>query len=189
MFAVDNLFALCYTLLMIDIKCTGATTVRLEHLIPLQGALKHRTQVDIDDLQKSLLENGLLQPFVRWENYIVDGHGRHTALMQLSVKYPELLEEEWPVIDVDAPDISTAKNALLEINSRYGKITPKGLEEFLKDVPAIKVPTALGVKVRSVLPAVPVQHKTHAIIKLRIDKDKVTEFTAIIKELSYVEIL
>jgi hypothetical protein len=175
---------------MIEVKCSGASTVRLDDLTPLQGALKHRTQEDIDELRASLTEKGLLQPFVRWNGFIIDGHGRHTALMQMSAQDPEILNYEWPVIDVDAPDLATAKDALLEINTRYGKITPKGLESFLRDVPAVKVPVALGIRVpQSALPTHVVQHKTHAIIKLRIEKEKVSDFTSILKELSYVEIV
>jgi hypothetical protein len=175
---------------MIQVKCSGSTTVRLEELTPLQGALKHRTQEDIDELRASLVEKGLLQPFVRWNGFIIDGHGRHTALMQMSAQDPSILVYDWPVIEVIADDLATAKDALLEINTRYGKITPKGLEAFLKDVPVVKVPAALGIRVpQAALPSHVVQHKTHAIIKLRIEKEKVSDFTSILKELSYVEIV
>jgi len=159
-------------------------------MVPLQGALKHRTQKDIDALTDSLNEVGLLQPFALWGTYILDGHGRHAALMQMSASSSEIWEADWPVVEVVADTIEQARAQLLEMNSKFGKITPKGLELFLRDTPTIKVPVSLGVKAPSILPKV-VQHapRTHAIIKLRVEKEQVPAFTSILKELSYVEIV
>jgi hypothetical protein len=177
---------------MIEVKCTGSSVMRLQDMNPMQGALKHRTQDDIEDIKQSLTEKGLLMPFVIWQANILDGHGRHAALMQMSQAQPDILSAEWPVVDVQADTLEEAKSALLEINARYGKITPRGLEAFVAGMPSIKVPIAIGVKVPVVTASVirePVQHRTTTVVKLRIEKDKAAEFSKIISELPYVELL
>jgi hypothetical protein len=171
---------------MIDIRCTGSAMMLLSEMVPLQGALKHRTQEDIDELKASLIDKGLIQPIAIWQKNILDGHGRHAALMQMG-----LANESFPIIEVTASDIDSAKEALLEINTVYGKITPKGLEAFLRDTPKVVVPVALRIKVPT-LPGIiapATQHRTHAVIKLRVEKEKVPAFTEILKDLSYVEIV
>jgi hypothetical protein len=178
---------------MIEVKCEGSTTMQLQEMIPMQGALKHRTQDDIEDIKQSLQEKGLLQPFAIWNGKIIDGHGRHAALMQMSQNEPDILAQAWPVVSVMAATLEEAKAALLEINARYGKITPRGLESFLAGT-AIVVPKAVGVKLTPIKVNTPTpqglpQHRTTVIVKLRVEKDKAAEFSRIINELPYVEIL
>lgn len=175
---------------MIQIKCKCQDTALLRDMKPLQGALKHRTQQHINDLIDSLTSSGLLQPIIMWGEYIIDGHGRYTALCQLAKSEPELNDIQWPVVRVEADDIEQARAQLLEMNARYGKITPKGLEAFLSGS-SIEVPKSLGVTVpkRTLSVGEKKPEQTHVLIKLRIEKDKVKQFTGIIKELSYVEIV
>lgn len=190
--AVDNMRRLVYNLSMIKIQCGGQTTKLITEMKPLQGALKHRTQKDIDELRDSLTTVGLLQPFIMWGEYLLDGHGRYTALMQMSKDDEQIVITKWPVVEVVADDIEQARKSLLEMNARYGKITPKGLEAFLSGSTTITVPARLGVKLPERKVSVKTDERpviTTTVIRLRIQKDKVSQFTSILKDLSYVEIL
>ena len=177
---------------MIKIQCGGQSTKLITEMKPLQGALKHRTQKDIDELKDSLTTVGLLQPFIMWGEYLMDGHGRYTAIMQMAQDDESYYTVKWPVVEVVADNIEQARKNLLEMNARYGKITPKGLEAFLSGTTTIAVPARLGVKLPERKVSVNTSERpvaTTTVIRLRIQKDKVTQFTSILKDLSYVEIL
>jgi hypothetical protein len=184
---------------MVKIRCKGTHSVRLQNIIALQGGLKKRGQADIDLLTQSLKDKGLLQPFVLWPyptdegkeptHYkILDGHGRYTALLQMfGLDY----EGEWPAIVVDAETEAEAKALLLEINARYGRITPKGLAGFLKDAPSIKVPANLGVRIPKQgvgTPGVKTQ-RTHRILRVKVEEKMYADFVGVLAKVPYVELL
>jgi len=47
--------------------------------------------------------------------------------MQMSASSSEIWEADWPVVEVVADTIEQARAQLLEMNSKFGKITPKGV--------------------------------------------------------------
>jgi len=179
---------------MIQVKCTSVELkLPFNELLPFQGALKTRTEEDITSLSKSLREDGMLMPFVIWHkpeaptlHYLLDGHARYEAVHLLAVEEPELLAQQFPVIIVEAVNIAEAKNALLQISSTYGKITPKGLKIFLGDV-TIAVPKGIRVRLPTVKAHVP--ESTTAVMRLSVPKDKVKDLTELLASVSYITIL
>lgn len=174
---------------MIQIKCTGSETLCLADMKPFQGELKHRTQKQIDMLKQSLIEVGLLQPFIIWNGNIIDGHGRHAALTQLISEDESILATQWPVVRIEAGTIEEACTQLLEMNVKYGNITPNRLQVFLREKGV-----AMPLRVPITVPRKPLAVKepkltSHSVIRIKIEKDKEAEFINIIKQLSYVEIL
>jgi len=105
----------------------------LESIKEFQGSLKNRTKKDIEKIQQSLLKYGFSMPFFIWNNsgnnYCLDGHGRYKALSNLQKKGYDL--PQFPVVFVKAKNEIEAKKKLLLINSHYGNITQRGLEDFI----------------------------------------------------------
>lgn len=132
---------------MVEIKCNAADTVRLAELVPFQGELKRRSDKDIGALAESIRTEGLLMPFAVWENdnktYILDGHGRKAALVQLALNDVSILEQDFPCIVVQAETEDDARKALLQIVSTCGKISPKGVLSFSSTVLDYHAPVLL----------------------------------------------
>ena len=182
---------------MIKINCEAEKKISITSCVPFQGNLKKRNQQDIDDLKKSLIEDGLMMPFVIWKhddkNYILDGHGRREALIQLSFEDNSILLNEYPCIYIDAETEDDARKALLQITSSYGKITKLGAKQFTASIPnyiapCIKKFVATPKKVETPVIVEP-KRDNKKIIKLRIDEDKFEKFLDILRQFDYIEIL
>lgn len=103
-------------------------------LVPLQGDLKELTAANYKKLKGRVLERGIIVPFYVWRHpetdviYYLDGHQRDRVFKR----------EGWlmdvPVVFIDAPDVQTAKEILLEISSQYGHLTQEGWDEFTFDL-------------------------------------------------------
>lgn len=194
---------------MIEFKCLIEDTLPYTSLLPFQGGLKSYTDEDVAKLAESLRTKGQKTPFVIWHqpvpagtspadwhskqpHYVIDGHRRLMAIAKLAEHEPELLQQSYPVLFVVAETAEEAKDALLEISSQYGKITKKGLVNFLKDAPAINV-AKMGIKVKlgaakPIAPGPKPAH-THAILKLKIPREKVSEVMQVLQQVSYIEVL
>jgi hypothetical protein len=161
-------------------------------MTPFQGDLKVRSQKDLDDLKQSILTEGLLMPIALWSpihgtHYILDGHGRHAALLQLAMQDTSILEQAFPVLEIDAATEEDARKALLQITSTYGKVSKKGVRVFAAPLVDYKAPiikaTALPVKVK--------HDKIESdltIVRLKIPKDRAPEFLELIKTVSWIEV-
>lgn len=120
----------------IRIECTGATTVDIDDVHPLQGALKTLMEEDYDKLRKSIEELGFSDPLSLWiapdgTKYIHDGHERILTLKKMREEgytIPPL-----PASIIEAKDKTEAKKKLLANDSRYGKITADGLSDFMNE--------------------------------------------------------
>ncbi|GBR73147.1 hypothetical protein NO1_0577 [Candidatus Termititenax aidoneus] len=66
------------------------------------------------------------------DNFCLDGHGRLNALKELENEGYEL--SSLPVVYISADSETEAKKKLLLINSHYGKITQKGLDNFAPNI-------------------------------------------------------
>lgn len=121
----------------IKISCQGAGVLPLSSLLPYQDELKTLDTEDHEKLRREILEEGFSYPFAVWESpksefFILDGHQRRKVLLRLQIEGYAL--PAFPVIFVHAEDAETAKHKLLAAASNYGKITKKGLSDYLKDL-------------------------------------------------------
>lgn len=104
---------------------------------PLQENLKDLDTSNHDKLLRVLEKRGFTTPLFLWwgggDFYLLDGHQRQ-RVMQLNELRDETLPADQqhcvPYILVEAADIKTAKEMLLEITSQYGTMTVDGLDEF-----------------------------------------------------------
>lgn len=182
-----------------EIKCNTKDSVKLTDVISFQGNLKKRTESDIKELKESLLREGLLMPFAVWDHegkkFLLDGHGRKEALVQLAVEDASLLTMDWPCIYVQADTEDDARKALLQITSSYGKITKTGVKQFCVSIPDYKAPSinkfVIKQPVKKATPVDPVQrpNQDKIVLKVRIDKDKVNEVKNILAQFKFIEVL
>lgn len=124
--------------LTIQIACKGYTVVPLDELHDLQGNLKDLTEENYVRLRNSMTKYGFSFPVFMWadpqdgKKYIVDAHQRLRTLRKMK-------QEGWTIPDlpadiVEAKDRVEAKKKLLLLNSRYGKMTREGFDEFVDEV-------------------------------------------------------
>lgn len=182
-----------------EIKCSTKDSVKLTDVVPFQGNLKKRTESDIKELKESLLREGLLMPFAVWDHegkkFLLDGHGRKEALVQLAVEDASLLTMDWPCIYVQADTEDDARKALLQITSSYGKITKTGVKQFCVSIPDYKAPSISKFiskpLVKKPVSVDPVQrpNQDKVVLKVRIDKDKVSEVKNILAQFKFIEVL
>lgn len=182
-----------------EIKCTTKDTIKLTECVPFQGNLKKRTSQDIAELKESLLREGLLMPFAVWDHddkkYLLDGHGRKEALVQLAVEDANLLNVDWPCIYIKADTEDDARKALLQITSSYGKITKTGVKQFTVSIPDYKAPSIAKFVAKPVIKKVeavdPVQrpNQDKVILKVSVTKDKVSEVKKILEQFDFIKVL
>lgn len=120
----------------IRIECEVHDSCDISDLKELQGDLKERKEEDVIKILKSIRDYGFSVPFFYWQGqdskYIMDGHGRKLALdifRQLNGNVPQL-----PIFEIKAKDKKEAKQKLLRLDSRYGKVTKGGFDEFVADL-------------------------------------------------------
>lgn len=121
----------------ITISCQGSTTVNLDELIELQGTLKDLTETGYEKLKKSILTYGFAFPAFIWidpqgQKFIMDAHQRYRTLSKMrdeeGYTIPAL-----PAVEIFAESRKQAKEKLLLLNSRYGKITREGYDDFIDE--------------------------------------------------------
>ena len=120
----------------ITVTCSVKDTLPLRALAEFHPYLKQRVHSDLQTVMSSIYRYGIAFPFFVWKhgevNYILDGNGRFAALRRAmfdGVTVPDL-----PVVYIEADDETQAEQLLLRLNSRYGVITPEGLQDFIGDV-------------------------------------------------------
>lgn len=128
---------------IILIKCDVKDYIPIGNFTPLQGELKNKTDKDLRKLKELIIQNGFIFPLfvakVKKQNFTMDGHGRDIISIQLKeegYKFKRLdgkIGDQLPVVYIKAKDRKEAKEQLLYLNSRYGKITEKGLFGFINE--------------------------------------------------------
>lgn len=124
--------------LTIEIACKGYTAFPLEELHDLQGNLKDLTEENYVRLRNAMTKFGFSFPVFVWVDptdntkYIIDAHQRLRTLRKMK-------QEGWTIPDlpadiIEAKDRVEAKKKLLLLNSRYGKMTREGFDEFIDEV-------------------------------------------------------
>jgi len=106
-------------------------TIDYRDLIELQpNSFKDLSQKNFDKLSNSFNVHGFITPYFVWKykgkHFILDGHQRSRVLSTLE---PNGLEV--PYILIEAKNKQEAAKKLLAIDSRYGKRTAEGEQEFL----------------------------------------------------------
>ncbi len=174
--------------------------VCIKDLVPLQGELKKRSQKDLDDLTADLLAKGQVSPFIIWEEpstklkYILDGHGRYQAYMRMAIADSKILVLPRPAVYIKAKDLAEAKELLLHIDMRYGKMTAGGVQSFIADLPkfdpsTLRLPMPKAVAVKPVnAPAVP-EVSTHKIIRIKVPVYQEAQILNILKSCSFIEVV
>lgn len=122
--------------LTIEISCQGYTKVPIDELKDLQGNLKDLTEENYVRLRNSMTKFGFSFPVFMWidsegTKWVIDAHQRLRTLRKMK-------EEGWTIPDlpadiIQATDKTEAKKKLLLLNSRYGKMTREGFDEFSGD--------------------------------------------------------
>jgi hypothetical protein len=176
---------------MIKIKCESAQTTTLSAMIPFQGELKKRSEKDIAELKESLLNEGLLMPFALWatgdKHYILDGHGRRQALLSLALTDDTISTQQFPCIFIEASDENTARKALLQIISSYGKVSKAGLVQFTAPIVGYKAPI---IKRVTEPPTIKTTIKDdRVIVKIKVPMENAAQLTALLAQVDWVEIL
>lgn len=119
----------------VEIKCETNDFINLEDLAFFEQDIKVRNVYDIKRMKQSIEKSGFICPLFIWHNgkedIILDGKTRVLALLSLSKEGWEI--SNIPVVYVEAKTEQEAKEKVLQINSRYGKITEASFDFFVKD--------------------------------------------------------
>ena len=187
----------------LKILCDTQDRLPLREMTKFQGALKHRSPKMIAEMAESLLREGLIMPFVIWkhegQNLLLDGHGRYEAISMIARSADderggygksEVLEQEFPVIYVEAETEDDAKKALLQISSRYGNITHKGYAQFCATIPQYVAPSVK----KYVAPtqrkrATKVNKAIESVIRIAVPIDMEKEVRKMFSDISYIKVL
>jgi len=180
---------------MIEVKCETGNKARLSDMIPFQGDLKKRSEAQVLELATSLMTDGLITPFVLWrrapDDYaILDGHGRYMALVKLALENMAILNQDFPVVIVEAKDENEARQQLLQINSQYGQITKTGLANFVSSIPDYKAPVLdKTFKVPKVDIATEKPTAAYEVIRLKVVTEQVERLKEILASVAGVRVL
>lgn len=177
---------------MLKINCNTDTRIKLQQLVPFQGTLKKRNDNDINALIKSLENDGMMMPFAVWhhddKDYLLDGHGRLEALVRMSLKDIDIINQDLPCIYINADTEEEARKSLLQITSSYGKLNKKGIIEFTATIPDYVAPCVIAVKPklkRKVFDKPKLY--TRIVIKVRTDKEQ--DLRKILESTPFIEIV
>lgn len=178
---------------MVKVMCQTPEVIRLGQLTPFQGDLKHRTSRDVNNLAKSIKEEGLLMPFVVWRhdevNSLLDGHGRLAALTELALQDNDIATQDFPVIYVDVDTEEQARKTLLQITSSYGKITREGAVSFCAKIPEYHAPAINKFVHRKHIERKLSENKNEQIIRIAVTSDKVQAVLDLFKKIDYIRVL
>ena len=111
----------------------GSEKIEWRKLQWFQGKLKNLSESNLQKLKNSLKKgfiSGFKATYLNDQLFILDGHNRQTAMIQLEnegFQFDDLLPVE--IIDCNNSK-KRAAEILLQINSHYAKITNEGLDEF-----------------------------------------------------------
>lgn len=178
---------------MVSIMCSTRDGIALKDLVPFQGTLKVREQSDISELRDSILREGLLMPFAVWKHdgkdFLLDGHGRLEALLQLAVDDMSIMEAAFPVVYVNADTEEEARKALLQITSSYGKITKKGVTEFTAKIPGYVAPSIKKFVSRPACVVKVPAASDRQVIRISVPKEKAADVRGVLASIGYIEVL
>lgn len=178
---------------MLTLQCKTQDTVLLKDLVPFQGKLKKRKQQDIDLLIESIKNDGLLMPFAVWKSpegklLLLDGHGRLEAISQMAIHDLEILDQELPVLYIEAENEETARKSLLQITSTYGKVDKKGVLDFAVTLADYKAPVLLKAQPK-LLKKRTVKREGFSRLVIQVPTYKEQDLRKILQSTPYIEII
>ena len=99
------------------------------------------------------------------------------------------MEYQWPVVYIDAPDEDSARKALLQITSSYGKVTKQGYKQFCVSIPDYKAPVIQKFVAKPSVdkPKTAVKQPDYVIIKIKVKRDKVEQVKEVFKSFDFIE--
>ena len=120
---------------MIPVSCDPEgklDRVPLDQLEEFQGNLKSLGKTEYAKLKQSITEKGFCVPCFAWRNgsdkwKLLDGHQRVRVIRNEGWE----IDGGIPIVEIAAEDERDAKEKLLAIVSRYGRVEGQGLYEFL----------------------------------------------------------
>jgi len=116
----------------IKIACSGSDSLLVSEFKPLQGDLKAMSPENMEKLKARIVKYGFDAPIFIWDNYVLDGHQRLSAIQSLMDDGYELPGLELPVCKIKAKNMDDAKKRLMGYVSQFGHITAEGLEVFVE---------------------------------------------------------
>lgn len=174
---------------MITCKCETPDKATLTEMTPFQDELKKRGAKDIAALATTIKEDGLLTPFMLWEHedkkYILDGHGRREALVQLALNDPTIIEQKFPAVIIKAETREDAIKAVLQISSSYGRINKVGAIKFTAPVVGYKAPYIRRLEPTVKKPKV----SDDVVIKIKVRKDKADAIRELLRQTEGIAVL
>lgn len=178
---------------MISLRYEISDSLKLSELEPFQGSLKKRTPKDLKDLSDSLKAEGLIMPFVVWNNNgkksLIDGHGRLEALKALSKDDPDIENQSFPVVYLDAQTEEEARKLLLQVISSYGKVTRKGAIEFCKSIPEYHAPSIDKFVHKPITRRKLETPKLSEIIRIEVPVEKAVEVRKLLSTVTFIKVM
>jgi len=126
----------------------GLPTVDYRTVQPFQGGLKDLSEDNGNKLLRVLEKRGFTSPLQCWLNpidqklYLLDGHQRQRILLKHDLN--DSGSYEVPYMEIPAKDEKEAREELLEIDSRYGRTTVDGFDEFAFDLDIAELDISLS---------------------------------------------
>jgi len=115
----------------IKITCKVQKYLPIDQIKNFQGDLKTIDRHELEKAKGSIKKYGFSFPVFVWRKYILDGHQRILATRGLLKQGYKI--DDIPVVEIQATNRKEAAEKLLLVNSRYAKITKKGLAGFIED--------------------------------------------------------
>ena len=124
----------------IKIACTSGITISMNELTVYPGKLKKHSQLEIERLCDSIVNDGFLFPIAVGKlgdkNYVIDGECRLFALQELEYRGYEI--SEIPVFLIRCKNEETLKKLILLAASTNHCVTKYSLEHFFNDSKVLK---------------------------------------------------
>jgi hypothetical protein len=118
---------------IIEIKVEDCKLKPIEEFKRFQGELKTITRPDMELLKESIRKSGFTAPILLWsgKDFILDGHQRLKAVMELRAEGWVVRDGVLPYVEIMADTEKEAREMVLAFNSQYGRVTSKGLRDFI----------------------------------------------------------
>lgn len=115
----------------LKIYCSGTKYLHIDELKAFQGNLKELKKPEYQKLWHAIETKGFRFPVFLWQDhdFILDGHQRIFVLKDMLKAGFSI--GDIPCVEIQAESEKEAKELVLLISSRYGKITDEGVYEFI----------------------------------------------------------
>ncbi len=112
----------------IENKVKNLKTTSVEEFLSWQFNTLKSQRRDVTKLKNAIIKSGWSFPVIVWGKYVIDGAGRKKAVEELISEGYTI--DSIPYVEIDAIDLSDAKQKALEVSSQFGDITKESFLEF-----------------------------------------------------------